>query len=800
MLRNVLAAALRHLARSRLYTAVSVLGLAVGLCVVLLVALVIRNQYSHDHDVPGYERTYAVLMAMTRGDRPTEYMPFLVTRAMQSQLEATRAGTSSRVNEAPADVEAGGRRWRESVHWADANLQQVLPQAVYAGDAAGALRTPDGLVLSRASARRFFGRDAPLGETLQVDGHPMVVRALIEDPQPEATHAQRHIIAAGLAAFSPLARIDNAPPTGELELHGGYTYLRLAAGAGIGAFEAALAQAMRPHEAQARAMQVQARLVPVRIDRLHTHEGLNPGFGARISILALLGAVVLLVAGINFVNLLTARSMLRAREVAIRSVAGARRGTLVAQFLGEALLHAATAMLLAVALAEWLLPEVNAFLDTGATLDYREPALLAALAATTLAFALLGGAWPAFVLSGVKPMDVMRATPRAGGGNLARQGLVTLQFALLITLAICAGVVHRQRQFALHEAVSVNHDQVLMVYAPRGEAFVQQLRAVPGVRAVTGADVNFLGSAGFGPIRRISGFLGRSQAGAAVTGSRVGVQFDLFDFYGIQPLAGRLPPNGTIPPPTAAAGYVVINEAAVRRFGLGSPAQALEKTLSIDQPRPPVPFKVMAVVPDFSLSSVAEEVQPTIYTPTPTPPLISARLSGRDLPATLAAIDALLVKTGNVDGPAPGPLRFFLDEHFQRHYQGVLRQSQAFGLCALVAIVLSCVGLFALTAATVERRTKEIGIRKALGAHSGDVLRLLLWQFSKPVLWANLIAWPVAAWAMQRWLDGFAYRTTLPAWLFPAAALAAWLIALLTVTAHALLVARARPVAALRYE
>jgi putative ABC transport system permease protein len=197
---------------------------------------------------------------------------------------------------------------------------------------------------------------------------------------------------------------------------------------------------------------------------------------------------------------------------------------------------------------------------------------------------------------------------------------------------------------------------------------------------------------------------------------------------------------------------------------------------------------------------VAEEVPPTIYMQAPTPSLVSVRLSGRGIPEALAAIDALLVKTGNVDGPVAGSLRFFLDEHFQRHYQGVLRQSQAFGLCALIAIVLSCVGLFALTAATVERRTREIGIRKALGAQTGDVLRLLLWQFSKPVLWANLIAWPVAAWAMQRWLDGFAYRTALPVWLFPAAAVAALLIALLTVTAHSLLVARAKPVAALRHE
>jgi putative ABC transport system permease protein len=556
---------------------------------------------------------------------------------------------------------------------------------------------------------------------------------------------------------------------------------------------------MRPYAAQAQAFQMQARLQPVRIDRLNSHEGMHPGFRGRMSLLAVLGAVVLLVAGINFVNLQTARSMLRGREVAIRSLAGARRGTLMAQFLGEAMLHAAVAMLLAVALAEWLLPHVNAFLDTGATLDYRDSWLLALLAAATLVFGLLAGAWPAFVLAHMKAMDAMRGANGASGGGMVRQGLVTLQFALLITLAICAGVVHRQRQFALHEALSVDHEQVLMVFAPRSEPFMQQVRSLPGVRAVTGADVNFLGASGFGPLRRSSPFLARSAAGASITGARVGVQFDLFDFYGIRPLVGRLPESGT-DAPRVAAGYVVVNEAAVRKLGLGSPSEALEKMLPVEIPKPPVPFRVMAVVPDFSLSSVADEVPPTIYMPTATPSLISLRLSGRDIPAALVAIDALLVKTGNVDGPVAGPLRFFLDEHFQRHYQGVLRQSQAFGLCALIAIVLSCVGLFALTAATVERRTREIGIRKALGAQTGDVLRLLLWQFSKPVLWANVIAWPVAGWTMQHWLDGFAYRTALPVWLFPVAAVAALFIALLTVAVHSMLVARAKPVAALRHE
>jgi putative ABC transport system permease protein len=203
------------------------------------------------------------------------------------------------------------------------------------------------------------------------------------------------------------------------------------------------------------------------------------------------------------------------------------------------------------------------------------------------------------------------------------------------------------------------------------------------------------------------------------------------------------------------------------------------------------------VVPDFSLVSVEMAVKPMVYFFEPSQQhLISMKLGGADIPATLAAIDRAWAATGTKE-PAN---RFFLDDRLQQIYLSMLRQAQAFGVFALVTVLLTAFGLFGLAMASVARRTREIGIRKALGAKTSDVLRLLLWQFSKPVMWANLIAWPVAGWAMQRWLDGFAYHVDLPLWLFPAAALASLLIALGTVTAHSLRVSRAKPVAALRYE
>ena len=771
MFRNCLAAALRHLARNRLYTAVSVIGLAIGLCTALIAALVIHNQYSYDHFVPGYERTYVIKTVVTPRGMGRQYVGFTPLRmAAQLREQFSQVEGVSRVLDTSLHVQYGSRKSTETIYWADPNLSDVLPLAAYAGDAAAALRTADSVVLSRSDARRFFGRDSPLGATLLVDGHAMLVRALIQDPPPNATHQVRNIIAAAVSSSSPsnINESKAATKLGNVAIHGGYTYVRLKPGADVAALRRALPRLLQLSGLDSYSHMLSLELI--RIDRLNTDEGMNRGFRSRMMLLGVLGAVVLLIAALNFVNLQTARSALRAREAAIRALAGAGRQLLIVQFLGEALIYAAAAGLLAIALSEWLLPHVNAFLDTGAVLDYRhEPALIGALAGATILLGLLAGAWPAFVQSGFRPVQVLRGAAIASGGAAVRQGLVALQFALLIALAICAGVVSRQREFAMKEALRLDGDEVLWIYAPgpHGGSFVDELRKLPGVRSVTRSSVGFLGNCCFMVAVVIANQRTRN---GDIAFNKVAVDFELFDFYAVKPLAGRLPAaNGTIPHITDA-NYVVLNATAARRFGFTSPAQAVGKAmpfaLADDAPIP----SVLAVVPDFSFNAVEQPVPATAYFQSNNGlDLISARLSGREIPETLAAIDALWRGFGNADPPR----RAFLDQQIEQHYLGVLRRSQVFGVCALIAVALSCIGLFALTSATAERRTKEIGIRKALGADTGDVLRLLLWQFSKPVVWGCLLAWPAAAYVMDRWLATFAYHIDLPLPLFPAAALAA---------------------------
>jgi putative ABC transport system permease protein len=544
MFRNCLAAALRHLGRNRLYTAISVIGLAIGLCTALIAALVILNQYTYDHFVPGYERTYIILPVFSPAGMARQYVD-ITPLPMAGQLaeQFPQVEGVSRVLDTTMHLEYGRQKSTETIFWADPSLADVLPPPGYAGDVAAALHTPDSLVLSRSYARRFFGRDAPLGETLTVEGHSMVVRAVIQDPPANGTHEQRGIIASGATRFSPTINKDpGAQMLGNVAFHSGYTYVRLRSGTDVAAFKHALPRLRQLCGLGSISI---LSLELIRIDRLNTHEGMYPAFRSRMTLLGILGAVVLLIAAVNFVNLQTARSVSRARETAIRTLAGAGRHTLIVQFLGEALIYAAAAGLLAIALTEWLLPWVNAFLETGAVLDYtHEPGLIGAFAGATLLLGLLAGAWPAFVQSGFRPVNVLRSAATVSGGADIRQGLVALQFALLIALAICAGVVYRQREFAMWDALRLDRDQVLMIYAPgpHGNAFEEELRKFSGVREVTRSTVGFLGSAGF--MRAIVITTVRTKAGEDISLNMVGVDFDLFDFYAIKPLAGRLPAAG----------------------------------------------------------------------------------------------------------------------------------------------------------------------------------------------------------------------------------------------------------------
>lgn len=804
MLRNYLAAALRNMVRNRLYAVINISGLAIGLVAALLIGLFVCDQLSYDRWIPGHERTYLITQIRTDVmNTPTqmEGMFFDLREPVTLALPAVEA--IARLARGYEGFRRGEIEANADIWFADADIFRVLPLPVFAGDVKAALDRSDGLVLTRSLARKYFGRDTVIGEVIEVNRQfPMTVLAVIEDI-PSNTHFLPPAIISARASFAP-AYTDRP----NMKSAWAY-YVRLKSGYSDQEFrrdfDAFAAQLNDPEFVGPPGKPAQT--VPIALADIHFSNLLLPGgLTSKGSMAVVAGAITiglltLLVAAINFVNLMTAWASRRATEVGVRKVSGAERRHLMGQFMGESALYVLIATLAAIAITGVLSPQLQAFLLRREAFPYlHEPAFLAGVAMFAGFLAILAGAYPAFVLSAFRPARVLRTGSAFGSGSVVlRRTLTTVQFAALIGLMLGAVTVHRQLHFAFNEGLRIPTDQVLWVAGSCRGAFKDRVAAIPGVREAVCSERRALTTGTF----RGSPLILRDGATARVVKTSIGPGF--FDFYGIRPIAGRLLPERSGDEMAYVAdaaergqpSIIAINEAGVRGFGFQSATEAIGQVLTIPFLGKNYPAEIVGVVPDFNLDSIGTAVPPTYFFADPAfYTALNIRVSGENIPETVAAIDRLWKEFGE-----PRPInRSFLNQWLQDIFGEVARQEQLFGAFTAVAVFIACLGLFGLSAFTAELRTKEIGVRKAMGARQVDILRLLVWEFAKPVLWANTIAWPVGYLLMRRWLEGFAHHIELTPWMFLAASAAALLIAVLTVIGHALTVARAEPVTALRYE
>jgi putative ABC transport system permease protein len=364
---------------------------------------------------------------------------------------------------------------------------------------------------------------------------------------------------------------------------------------------------------------------------------------------------------------------------------------------------------------------------------------------------------------------------------------------------LSTAVIYRQTQFGLDRGLRFDKDQLLIIDVPSADCDKSSFRtAIDNLPGVLGAACSefFLGEFGTAQYIAPDGREVTLKDGTAGPG--------MFELMGLKPVAGRFfvrdREADVLPAPwnrkPGVPYRVVINETAAKALGFKSPADAVGKAFRI--PRAGAQFDIIGVVPDFAGDTVRQNIWPMFYQNTQGwNSRLNVKLRGSAVPETLRAIDRIWSQLPGQTRPIS---RRFYDDYVQSIYASLLRQRTIFAGFAMVALLLAGLGLFGLAGFTVERRTREIGVRKAMGAETGDVTRLLLWQFAKPVLWANVLAWPVAGYVMYRWLTGFAYRIDLDPWMFVAASLFALIIAMLTVATHSIIVARAKPVAALRYE
>ena len=493
MFRNYMMAALRNLARNRLYTAINIVGLSVGFTAAILMALFVRSEFNYDTFLPGYDRVFSVAEVYhPPGGAPLRIDAALPNIAASLKVDYPAIDTIARLAQGGGDLRVGAIEAPDGITWADPDIFKVMPFPAIAGDPSATLARPDGIVLTRAAARKYFGRDAPLGETIEIDrAHPMQVGAVIEDI-PANSHLAAQIFASGLASFSPLSIADRADRGNYGD--NAFTYFRLAPGASVDPIRTDLAAFLERHaigpQAALHLTPPALELIVVPLRDIHLRPAALGALTARANketlfALAATGGLIVLIAAINYVTLMTARSTKRAVEVGIRKVVGATRRSLIVQFIGESLLYVVIAMVVAMACLELLIPWFNAYAAANLAFAYwRDPWLVGALVALVFTVGALAGIYPAMALSSFRPAAVLKGGPLASAGaGVVRTGLVILQFAMLIGIILMTATIYRQTRFALNDTLRVPTDQILWVTGACDEASQHQIRSLPGVRA-----------------------------------------------------------------------------------------------------------------------------------------------------------------------------------------------------------------------------------------------------------------------------------------------------------------------------
>jgi putative ABC transport system permease protein len=835
MLRNYLTVGLRALAKNKTYAFINIVGLALGLAAAVLILLYVRYETSYDAALPGADRAFQLQVYYKADKKGTEAMAmqmtqFVAGRTLVKDFPQIEKLVYIRASE-PIILQDGVARTTDDVRIADGNIFDILQFPFVRGNPKHVLDDTHSLAISESEAIRRFGTVNVIGKTLtlELDGGNADYRI---------TGVFKDIPKNSQFAANIVARIDPNTEFGMMQTfmtswgsQGGWNYVKLRPGASAAEINARLPAWKKRNipddvtngERQNQGDMQDFALVNVR----DVHLGKGQRFGIRptndkrtVLTFGLVALMVLGMACVNFTNLATARASQRAREVALRKVLGASRGQLVAQFIGESILVAAIAMLMALALVELLLPAFNNFLKAQISLDYfGSNTILPYLFALVLLVGAAGGVYPAFYLSRFEPARVLRANKSAAdaqGSGALRNVLVIGQFAVSIALIICTIIIYAQTVYARTADQGYQREGLFQLGGldQRGAdkivlRMVDEIRRLPGVQAAAATGIAIR------PNNNSNTDIFLPGGASSFTLGYYTTQSGFFRTMGMKLLAGRdfddnrPRDDATTPFPVdmeaerafaARGANVILSESATHRLGFRTPQEAVGKALRAGLTLREiglVPVTVIGVVQDARFRSMHDPLQPILFLAAKNGfTHIDIRYAGiapNKLRDEVQAVWTRLMPLVPFQGD-------FADDILRDEYKADTARGQLFAGFALLSVVVGCLGLFGLAAFTAERRTKEIGIRKVLGARTRDIVQLLVWQFSRPVLIANLIAWPVAWWVMRDWLNNFDQRVGLGPTPFLLAGGLALGIAVATIASHAFRVARANPILALRYE
>ena len=802
----------RSLTKHRLFAALNIGGLALGIATFLVLALYVQFETGYDRALPGADRTWIVSEQYTHPGDPSEPNQ----HTMGGELDQLRGDfpqlQGTRVWDNAVTVLQGDQVTGDFMGVVDPNFFTLFPYPAVAGDPTRTLSDPNGMVLTQKAARKYFGDQPAVGRTLTLRSGSEVysyrVGAILRDLPENTSFKDEMFVPLVRARFAQSPWFDH---WGSTTL---FTFLQFPDAAAERAFTAQLPGFLERHAYPGGNVTKDSYyqfLTP-----LTDYHLIDPADRTMVTTLAVVGSLTLLLAIVNYVNLATARAGLRAREVAIRKVLGGTRRSLMAQFLGESTATVAVAALIALALAELALPFVNAAGGTHLAIRYLGlSGVLLPLTALVLVVGLLAGVYPAILLSRFRPAAVLASSRAPGGGRAGarlRSALVVFQFAVAIAFAISTGVMLSQTTHVANADVGFRRDGLIVVRsftddgldAAQKAGILAAFARVPGVVGV-GSGLNAPGD----QFSTSTDTLNRpATPNRAPSVSRVLVGPGYFDTIGTRLVAGRMFDAEHAADDVRAVPKedrerltlnVVANEAAIRALGFDSPAQAIDQPLAGFNGYGNAGERIIGVVADQRFTSPRDRVFPTVYIHT-TLPVEQAFALVRFAGDSRTMIDRLEAAWKTVVPQVPFQARTAQENLYARYYKQDSQRARLFTIGALLAVLIGCIGLYGLAAFDTARRVKEIGIRKVLGASTRDVLTLLLSRFMRPVIAANLIAWPLAYLAMRRWLAGFDDRIALSPWFFLLAAIGAAAIATLTIFGQSWRVARAEPARALNYE
>ena len=802
MIKNYFKVAWRSLLKYKGFSFINIFGLATGIACSLLIFLFVKDELSYDRYHKNADRVYRVVKDFINDDGsriPDATSPAALAPAMQREIPEVEGVTRLMPNWGGSWlVEYGNKKLSESKFWrADSNFFDVFTFSFIKGNPKTALKDVKSVVITETIAKKYFGNEDPMGKSLQIsccDGSLSVTGVIKDVP------ANSHFHFDMLSSFRQLGNLD--ANWGRYDY---YTYARVKPGTNIPAFTKKIQETYKRNQDENYSVFYVQPLTDIHLNSNLKWELEPNGDKQYVKVFIWVGLFILLIAAINYINLSTAKSSLRTKEVGIRKVSGAVRSSLIRQFLFESLLTCLISSILAILIAQLLLPVVNAITLKQLSV-IGNPLTIGFMILASLFVGLVAGLFPALYLSSFKPIQVLKGLKLNEGGALTlRRALVVVQFTISSVLIIGALIIAQQMRFIQNAKLGIDKEQVVVLKNAGSmslsdrNAYLNTIRQIPGVKKA--ASGSFSMGEGFSTTRlNVKGSDKEIQLNFANVG------FDYMDVVGIEMKEGRgfssaYPadtmnngiPNG---PLDQNIGGIVINETAAKEFGLGSPATGKQFLWGNDGDTSYY-VSVIGIMKDFHFTSLKNEIKPFGFICTPRNGFnITAKLSADNIQGTLGRLEK---EWKNFRAQRSFDY-VFLDDTFSKLYASEARFQKLFISLVVLGILIACLGLLGLATFSAQQRVKEIGVRKVLGASVPHVVALLSKDFLKLVIIALVLAAPVAWYVMNNWLKDFAYRVDIQWWIFLVAAVIAIVIAFLTISTQAIKAAVANPVKSLRTE